>query len=56
MENTNEFENQPQEQSAPAEGYTPRPAWQVWGARIGLIIFLIFVVLQILQIARGGML
>ena len=38
------------------QGYTPRPAREVWLARIGLIIFLIFVVLQILQIARGGML
>ena len=56
MENTNEFDNIPQEQPAPSEGYTPRPAWQVWGARIGLVIFLIFVALQILQIARGGML
>lgn len=37
------------------EPYTPRPAWQVWGARIGLVIFLGFVVLQILTIARGGL-
>ena len=37
------------------EGYVQRPAWQVWGARIGLVIFLIFVAMQILGIARGGM-
>ena len=37
------------------EAYEPRPSWQVWGARIGLVIFLIFVALQILGIARGGL-
>ena len=55
MENTNENETLPQEQPDEREGYTPRPGWQVWGARIGLVIFLIFVVAQLLQIARGGM-
>ncbi len=33
--------------------YVPRPAWQVWGARIGLVLFLIFVVWQLVQIAGG---
>ena len=37
------------------EGYVSRPRWQVWGARIGLVIFLLFVALQILQIAGGGL-
>ena len=23
------------------EGYKPRPAWQVWSARIGLVIFIL---------------
>ena len=41
---------QPQEQ-----GYVPRPAWQVWAARIGLVIFLIFVAIQLMQIAGGGL-
>lgn len=36
-----------------AEGYTPRPAWQVWAARIGLVIFIGIVIAQILQIAGG---
>ena len=36
-------------------GYTPRPLWQVWAARIGLVLFLIFVAYQILAIARGGL-
>ncbi len=37
------------------EGYEPRPAWQVWGARLGVALMILFVVYQILSIARGGM-
>jgi hypothetical protein len=49
MEMNPEFEEQtPQEQ-----GYQPRPAWQVWAARVGLVIFLLFVAYQIMQIAGG---
>ena len=36
------------------EGYTPRPAWQVWAARIGLVVFILFVIYQIMNIAGGG--
>lgn len=36
------------------EGYTPRPAWQVWAARVGLVLFILFVIYQILAIATGG--
>ena len=44
-------ENQtPEEQS-----YVPRPAWQVWMARIGLVFMILFVIYQILTIATGGM-
>ena len=25
----------------PEEGYHPRPAWQVWSARVGLVIFIL---------------
>ena len=51
MENINENpELEPQQ-----EAYEPRPRWQVWGARIGLVIFLVFVALQLLQIAGGGL-
>lgn len=38
----------------PSPAYTPRPRWQIWGARIGLVIFLLFVIAQLLQIAGGG--
>lgn len=35
------------------EGYVPRPKHQVWLARVGLVIFLLFVIWQIVQIAGG---
>ena len=38
----------------PAEGhYVPRPVWQVWAARIGLALFLIFIVFYYLNIFGG---
>ncbi len=37
------------------EHYEPRPMWQVWMARVGLVLFLLFVVYQILTIAGGGL-
>lgn len=54
MESTPELENQTQEPRQDAPGYVPRPRWQVWGARIGLVIFILFVIAQLLQIAGGG--
>ena len=42
----------PKENNIPEqEGYVPRPKWQVWAARAGLVIFIGIVILQILQIA-----
>ena len=32
----------------------PRPAWQVWAARVGVVVMILFVIWQILQIAGGG--
>ncbi len=37
------------------EGYHPRPAWQVWAARIGAGIVLIAFLLYCWQIAQGGL-
>ena len=49
-----EQNNLPQEeQTEEKQGYVPRPAWQVWGARILLAIFLIFLAMYYLRIARG---
>lgn len=40
----------------PAEqGYIPRPAWQVWGARVAAVLFAGLIALQIVSIARGGL-
>lgn len=36
------------------ESYVPRPTWQVWGARIGLVLFLLLVIYQLIHIATGG--
>ena len=51
------MEKQPQKEAAEEErvGYVPRPAWQVWLARIALVLFLIIVFGQIYRIARGGL-
>ena len=43
-----------QETTPEESGYTPRPAWQVWMARIGLVFMILFVIYQILSIATGG--
>ena len=36
------------------QGYSPRPAYQVWMARAGLVFMILFVIYQILTIATGG--
>ena len=35
------------------EGYVPRPQWQVWMARVGLVMFLLLIAYQIWQMAGG---
>ena len=37
------------------QGYIPRPMWQVWMARVGLVFMILFVIYQILTIATGGL-
>lgn len=36
-------------------GYVPRPAWQVWLARVGVVLFIAFVIYQYICILRGGL-
>ena len=36
-------------------GYTPRPRWQVWTARIGLVLFILVILLYYINIMRGGL-
>lgn len=43
-------ENQYNEETRP-EGYVPRPRWQVWLARIGVVIMLISIGLWLYHIA-----
>ncbi len=35
------------------EGYVPRPKWQLWAARVGLVLFLLLVIAQIINLAGG---
>ena len=43
--------NQPEESQ---EIYVPRPAWQVWLARIGLAVFIIVLIVYYMVYFRGG--
>lgn len=36
-------------------GYVPRPAWQVWAARVGVVLFIALVIYQYVRIMRGGL-
>ena len=38
----------------PQESYEPRPAWQVWLARIGLVVFILFLLMYYINLFRGG--
>ena len=51
----NNLEKQPQDAAAEETAYVPRPVWQVWAARVGLVLFIIIVIAQILGIAAGGL-
>jgi hypothetical protein len=48
-------ENPQQEIPEEASQYIPRPAWQVWGARVALVLFIALIILYMIKIARGGM-
>ena len=43
----------PAEEEKPA--YIPRPAWQVWAARIGVVLVVVLVILYYITLARGGL-
>ena len=34
--------------------YKPRPIWQVWGARVLLVVFIAFLIMVYVNIMRGG--
>ena len=48
------MDNQNEQIMPEQEGYVPRPRWQVWAARVGLVIFILIVIAQLLQIAGMG--
>ena len=52
-----ELELTPEEaaEQEPKKGYIPRPAWQVWGARIGLVIVIIAIILYYWNMVNGGL-
>ena len=52
-------ENIPEEElpEVPAEEkpvYVPRPMWQVWLARVGLVLFILVILLYYANMMRGG--
>ena len=47
-----ETQSVPQEEKKP---YQPRPVWQVWAARVGLVIMIISIILYYIHIATGGL-
>ena len=49
------MENETNQEQQPREPYVERPRWQVWGARIGLVLMIIFLVLYYYHISRGGL-
>ena len=46
-------EKQHEELPEEEEHYEPRPAWQLLMARIGLVLFILFVIWQVFQIYNG---
>lgn len=43
------------QQETPEEsGYTPRPMWQVWLARVALVLFILLILMYYINIMRGG--
>ena len=48
------MDNQQENQFPEQKGYVPRPSWQIWAARIGLVLFILLLIFYYLNIARGG--
>ena len=48
------MEERKEERQQEQKGYEPRPAWQVWGARIALVIFILYLIMYYANILRGG--
>ena len=48
----NQLENQ-NESAVPEQGNVPRPAWQIWGARALLVIFILLLIMYYTNLFRG---
>ena len=46
-------QNTPSIPSQEEKKYTPRPPWQVWAARLGLVVFAAFPVVFYIRVAGG---
>ena len=42
------------ETEQPQQGYTPRPKWQVIGAWVALVLFVLMLVMYYINVFRGG--
>ena len=50
-----ENKNVAPESEVPPEPYKERPRYQVWAARVGLVIMIISIALYLYHLASGGM-
>ena len=48
------MEEQMQDQQPETPVYIPRPKWQVWGARIALVLFILLIIMYYINVSRGG--
>ena len=51
MENEELNDLPPEEEQ---QAYRPRPRWQVWVARIGLVLFVAMLIMYYIHMLRGG--
>ena len=54
MDNEQQENVLPTEEAQEVNQYVPRPVWQVWAARLGLVVFIAFLVMYYILIARGS--
>lgn len=49
-----EEETTPEVQAEETPAYIPRPKWQVWGARVALVLFIALILMYYINMMRGG--
>ena len=54
LENAENIQETETVENPQANSYAPRPAYQVWAARIGVVIVIIGILLYLYNIATGG--